>query len=501
MSPSNRVSFPAWFIRPASRVEYAGQNPCSFVRAIPRKSIRPNDLDARQAEQTITSARIQLAKAQQDLEKLSQPDPTDLRAAERDMTAAQNSYARAVAAVEKVSQPDPVAVNAAARDVQRAELALRSAQAMKTTDRSSRFQKEIALRQAQADLQDAQDRLNRARQGASPSEVESARRDMLSARQDVETARQRLDLVRRGPTQLQVDQARAAVDSAQLSVAQAEQRAVTLQSGPPDDQVARLAVSVQQAQASLESARAALADVNAKPSKNDLRDAEDRLAAAQQGLERAQQDAQATPPDDTDTSAYDLQVLERGLAQDRTQVETLERQLAQTKLRAPFAGTVSSVRVRSGDPFEAERAVITIAKPGDPVLRADVTDRDAGRLTSGQRAVVRLEAGEGGEFDASVDQIIEGDSGVGRTVQLSALWPEPSPTIGTPVQVVVTLREKDNVLLIPQKAIRSAGARRFVEVVDGQNRTMTDVEIGIVSNGQAEVVSGLRQDQVVLVNP
>ena len=65
----------------------------------------------------------------------------------------------------------------------------------------------------------------------------------------------------------------------------------------------------------------------------------------------------------------------------------------------------------------------------------------------------------------------------------------------------VTLREKDNVLIIPQKAIRSAGARRFVEVVDGQNRTMTDVEIGIVSNGQAEVISGLRQDQIVLVNP
>ena len=92
-------------------------------------------------------------------------------------------------------------------------------------------------------------------------------------------------------------------------------------------------------------------------------------------------------------------------------------------------------------------------------------------------------------------------AGVGRTVQLSALWPEPSPTIGTPVQVIITLREKENVLLIPQKSIRSDGARRFVEVVDGQNRTMTDVEIGIISNGQAEVIDGLRQDQLVLVNP
>ena len=182
-------------------------------------------------------------------------------------------------------------------------------------------------------------------------------------------------------------------------------------------------------------------------------------------------------------------------------MESLERQLAQTRLRAPFTGTISGVKLRSGDSFEAERAVITLARPGAPVLRADVTDRDASRLATGQRAVVRLEAGDGGEFDANVDQVLEGENGVGRTVQLSALWPEPSPTIGTPVQVVITLREKENVLLVPQKSIRSAGARRFVEVVDGQNRTMTDVEIGIISNGQAEVIGGLRQDQLVLVNP
>ena len=55
---------------------------------------------------------------------------------------------------------------------------------------------------------------------------------------------------------------------------------------------------------------------------------------------------------------------------------------------------------------------------------------------AGQRAVVRLDNGEGGEFDASVDQILEGESGAGKTIQLGAIWPEPSPNIGTPVQVI-----------------------------------------------------------------
>jgi RND family efflux transporter MFP subunit len=463
----------------------------------------PGDLDLRQAEQQITSARIQLAKAEAELQKVAGgPDPDDLRSAEREMMSAQNAYARAVAAVEKVSQPDQVAVQTAEREVQRAEFNLRAANAMRTNDNSTRLQKQIAVRNAQADLQAARDRLNQARQGPPPVEIESARRDMLSARTVVEQARERLEVVRRGADQLTIEQARATVESARLAVEQAESRASTVASGPDDSQVARLAVTVQQAQTALETARATLAEVNAKPSRNDLRDAEERLASAQQAVERAQADVVAEPVEEAaDSAAFDLQVLERGLAQDRAQVETLERQLAQTRLRAPFAGTVSSVKVRTGDPFEAERAVLTLARPGEPVLRADVTERDASRLAAGQRATVLLEGGEGGEFDASVDTILEGETGIGRTVQLSALWPEPSPTIGTPVQVNVMLREKDNVLLVPQKAIRSAGARRFVEVVDGQNRTMTDVEVGIVSNGQAEVVSGLRQDQLVLVNP
>ena len=86
----------------------------------------------------------------------------------------------------------------------------------------------------------------------------------------------------------------------------------------------------------------------------------ERLAAR-----RAQADAQAEPEPEKDTTDFDLQVLERGLAQDRSQVESLERQLAQTRLRAPFSGTISSVKVRSGDNFEAERAVVTMARPGE----------------------------------------------------------------------------------------------------------------------------------------
>ncbi|MCC6173984.1 MAG: HlyD family efflux transporter periplasmic adaptor subunit [Chloroflexi bacterium] len=462
----------------------------------------PSDLDVRAQDQQTQNANLQLQKAQADLDKLSSgPNPDDLREAERDLLNAQNTYAKTLSELERLSKPDQATLSSAEREVQRAELTLRQAQSMKTNDRSSRTQRDIAVQNAQSDLQAARDRLNVARQGPPAYQVESARRDLIAARSAVDTARERLEQVRRGPTQLQIEQARAQVQAAQIAVEQAQAKQQALQAGPSEETVSRLAIGVQQAQAQLAVAQQQWVEFNARPSKNDVRDAEERLAAAQATVEQARQDAEAEPPEDIDTTAYDLQVLERSIAQDRAQVDKLEKDLAQTRLIAPFAGTISSVKVRPGDPFEQERAVLTLAKPGDPVLRADVTDRESARLSAGQPAVARIDGPNGGEFDATVEMVLEGDNNAGRVAQLTAAWPMPLPQIGTPVQVAVTLQEKTDVLLVPQKAIRTAGARKFVEVVDGPNRTMTDVEVGIVSNGQAEILSGLRQDQLVLVGP
>ena len=71
----------------------------------------PNELEVRAADQAIQTARLQLQKAESDMQKLaSGPDQVELRNAEREMYAAQNNYAQAVAAVEKLSQPDQTAV-------------------------------------------------------------------------------------------------------------------------------------------------------------------------------------------------------------------------------------------------------------------------------------------------------------------------------------------------------------------------------------------------------
>ena len=62
-------------------------------------------------------------------------------------------------------------------------------------------------------------------------------------------------------------------------------------------------------------------------------------------------------------------------------------------------------------------------------------------------------------------------------------------------------QNKDNVLLVPKKSVRSAGARKFVQYMSGSSRKVANVEVGIISGDMAEILSGLTEGQVVVVGP
>jgi multidrug efflux pump subunit AcrA (membrane-fusion protein) len=240
-----------------------------------------------------------------------------------------------------------------------------------------------------------------------------------------------------------------------------------------------------------------VAELASRPTRAELRDAEERVATAQVVLERVQ----AEPPpvvDDTDPGAYDRVALEKSLEQDRAQVATLEQQLEGMTLKAPYAGVVSSLQVRPGDPVDRGVQVLALAKPGDPIVHADVTRDDGARMALGQRATIQGEEMTGTPPEATIIGLIDGPGGIGQIAQLKVTWSETAPAYGTAVQAVVTVQEKENVLLIPQRAVKSSGQRRYVEYMEGDARRTVDVSLGIVGAGEVEVLSGLREGQLIL---
>ncbi|MGE3267710.1 MAG: HlyD family efflux transporter periplasmic adaptor subunit [Chloroflexota bacterium] len=473
-----------------------------------RASAGPSENELKAADQQVWAARLTLQKAQADFEKLKQgPDPIELRAAEREVINAQTAVDRARLDMERLVRGDPVAIASAEREVQRATLSLRAAQetridsrSSKDAQRSARAARDASIASAQLALRDAQDRLNAVRRGPPPAEVEMARRNIQTAESALQTARERYETVQKGPNEMALATANQAVEAAQTAALSAEARYLELAGGPPADRVAAAQDGVRSARAALAEANQRMADLNSRPTRAELQDAEDRVAAASSSLEQVQAAPEPTS-DENDPAAFDLVVLQKNLEQDRAQVESLEHDLAAANLYAPFAGVVSAVLVRPGDPMDRGAQVMSLARPGIPIVTVEVSGDDVSRVAVGQHATVTLESDPGSVRNATITGLVDGPVGLGRIAQLEVQWPETPPIYGTAVQAVMTLQVKTDVLLVPQQAVRSSGQRRYVEYMDGVSRRTADVVVGISNDHDTEIIRGLREGQEIIAGP
>ena len=429
----------------------------------------PSTTDVRTAQTALANAQNALTKAQSDRDTLQKgANPSDVRAAERVVTNAQTDLDKAQADVDRLTRgPDPTAVASAERDVQRAQTSLQVAQSQKVDGKEvTQTAHDALVANAKLGVQDAQDKLNNLKQPPAASDVSIAQRNLQTAKSNLDIAKQQLDTVKQGPDQATLDAADHAVDNAQAIVDNSQDR---------------------------------LDELNSHPTPQELRDATDRVTQAQRDLANAQKPVSAAAQPDDSADQFNIQLLQKAAATDQTDIDTLQAQLDATKLLSPDAGVISNVQARAGDAVDPSRPVMTLSAGGAPVVQIDLTEQDAARIKPGQTAKVTLD-GSTTPIDAAVSSVVPNkNAGVGRTAILKVSWPDKTPSVGTNAQVGIVVQNKDNVLLVPKKAIRSAGTRKFVQYMSGSSRKVANVEVGIVTDDMAEIVSGLTEGQIVIV--
>lgn len=273
----------------------------------------------------------------------------------------------------------------------------------------------------------------------------------LSARNAVSTTRVKNDTA--------LASARAAITKAQQDLSSAEERART---------------SVVTSQNALESARASLAKTSAGPKGPDIASAYAGVLAAQASLEKAQND------------------------------------LSSGVLRAPAAGTVTAIGGQVGE-FVAGGGVnnpfITIADLASLALHGTVGEADVAKLRLGQVATITVDAiGTGTRLTGKltvIDPAATIQQGVpvyGVDVALDLPDPQVRPGMSGTASVIIASRT--NVLTVPNLAVRTVGGRRGVQVLRDGQPVNAEVTLGISSETVTEIVSGLREgDLVVLPQP
>ena len=260
-----------------------------------------------------------------------------------------------------------------------------------------------------------------------------------------------------------------------------------VEAGAPLFQIDRgpFEMALRQAEAVLDVARAERAQIEADLTRGNALRRSDIVAAEQ--LERMRTQVAVA-------KAHQRQAAE-GVALARHHLE-------QTLVPAPFGGSVAQRLVDEGTTALVQPQTIVIVLQETDVLEAEanIPESQLSVVQLGDAALVHVE-GLPQPIQTSISAVSDTIDPQARTYRVHMIVPNPDHALkaGIFARIDILPSAKRDVLLVPRSAVRSEeGANRVLVVRDGRAQ-FVPVRLGVVSENEAEVLSGLEAGSEVIV--
>ncbi|HEY8377915.1 MAG TPA: efflux RND transporter periplasmic adaptor subunit [Nannocystis sp.] len=180
------------------------------------------------------------------------------------------------------------------------------------------------------------------------------------------------------------------------------------------------------------------------------------------------------------------------------------REMKNTKVTAPFSGTITQRMVTEGGFVSNGAQLLQITDFNTLVARVFVPEKELDRIRVGQEAVVVGKAAKGRRGVGKVVRIAPiVDAGTG-TVKLTVALPAELAGSqgflpGMYAEVTLTVDHREGVALVPKGAVVHDEEQTYVFVPDGDKARRVRVELGLQDAERVEIVSGLAAGDPVIV--
>ncbi len=292
--------------------------------------------------------------------------------------------------------------------------------------------------------------------------------------------------LRAADTERRVQQAELALQSRQLDLARAK-------AAPSDADIEIARANLQKA-----TLNAAIAEANYKANPSPQSDAARQSAQADLDIARANFDRTTNGP-----TQDQLDALQNAITSAQLDLDTTKQALAQTKLTAPYTGTVTSIMVNEGELAGGGTPLASIADLTVLEIDADVDEIDVANVQVGQSVDIRLDAFPGESLNGKIVRLFpsastqRGSTVYTAIVDFDAKGLKVRPGMGGSLKIQTI--EKKNVLLVPNRALKSVGVRKAVHVLAPGAPRDVIVETGVTDGNETEIISGVNEgDQVQL---
>ncbi len=188
--------------------------------------------------------------------------------------------------------------------------------------------------------------------------------------------------------------------------------------------------------------------------------------------------------------------------QNRTEnFNNFKLRLGWTKIRALSEGYITERLIEAGDRVNTNTQVYTIEDFNPLLIRVFVPTSDAINLALGMSAEVTTDILKGLEFEGKVKLInprIDVETGTVKvTVEVfdNSLRLQP----GMFVKVQIAIGMKENILIIPRKAILYKQNKSYVFVLNRRQVSQREVLLGLFEEDHVEVTEGLNEGEIIII--
>ncbi len=165
-------------------------------------------------------------------------------------------------------------------------------------------------------------------------------------------------------------------------------------------------------------------------------------------------------------------------------------------------GIVSDLTIREGMYIEPQTKILSMASLQTVWIVADVFENEQNWLKVGQKAQVSVPAVQLNALDARIDYIYPELDAITRSLRVRVVLDNPDTMLkpNTLAKVALFGNPNPEALVIPQQALIQTGKdNRVIVKLSDNTFKATSVRVGILSQGKAEILSGLTNgDQVVV---
>jgi HlyD family secretion protein len=238
-----------------------------------------------------------------------------------------------------------------------------------------------------------------------------------------------------------------------------------------------------------------LKEYRAHPSEETIKKADEDLALAKAKLDDARRE-------------YDR--MNNGNMQDITaaqaRVDAAQATLNMARVLAPFSGTVTEAHALPGDQVSAGDVAFRVDNLSSLLVDVKVSEVDINSISIDQPVTLTFDAILGKEYHGAVVEVSQAgtvEQGVVNftvTVELGDADASVKPGMTAAVNIVV--EEVEDVLLVPNRAVRLMDGKRIVYVLENGLPVQKQITLGSSSDTQSVVTGGeLQEGDLIILNP